>query len=101
MHATQGFTHYDRTSNAEIPGFDHFCVFLNVAVGARTYFFFYMLAMSGFFQFLWQTVALALVAGGPWRENGLSDGLIALAAIGSLLGGAGLFCFTPLFFFHK
>lgn len=100
MAATQDELHFDRQTGAQILGFDHYCVFLNVCICRQNYASFYIMAASGAFQFVWQCVSLSLIAGGPWRKDGLSDGLIAFAAVMALLGVAGVATFGTLCFFH-
>jgi len=99
--------HYCRQTGGHVAGYDHFCVFMNVAVGKRTYFFFYVMAASGLLQFAWQTASLATVAGGPWLgapgEAGSplsQDSKRAFAGVVAFLGLAGLCSFAPLCFFH-
>ena len=101
VRATQLQERYCPQSRAVIPGFDHFCAFLNVAVGARTYFFFYMLALFGSLQFAWHAVACSLVAAGPWGEEGAPTAATALAAAVALLALGPLIAFLSLFVFHS
>ena len=100
MAATQDELHFDRQTGAQVIGFDHFCVFLNVCICRQNYASFYIMAASGALQFVWQCLSLSLIAGGLWRKDGLSDGLIAFAAVAALLGAAGVATFGTLCFFH-
>ena len=100
-----GEPHYCRQSGGKVPGYDHFCVFLNVAVGKKTYFWFYMMALLGFSQFLWQVCSMVVIAAGPWLSTDGAgplpqDSKRAFAGVMALLGIVGVVTFGSLFFFH-
>ena len=99
--------HYCRQTGGHVPGYDHFCVFMNVAVGKRTYFWFYLMAATGLLQFSWQVASLAAVAGGPWLGAAGEAGSPlsqpskqAFAGVMAFLGLAGIASFGPLCAFH-
>ena len=100
MRATQAKDRYCNTCNALVPGFDHHCAYLNVCVGARTYFFFYVLNAVGFVLFAWHVVACALVAAGPLRAPDVGTGGVVFAAVVSALGAIGVFGLSTLACFH-
>lgn len=106
MATSQATQHWDRQSGGIVPGFDHYCVFIGAAVGRRTYFFFYLLALCGLLQFAWQVASMAAVAAGPWlgapgQGSALSQpSKQAFAGAVSFLGLAGVVSFGPLCFFH-
>ena len=102
MRATQRIERYCRTCQSVIPGFDHHCTFLNVCVGARTYFFFYTLALTGALLFTWQCVFSALIAADIWRDpKTKSDvGLTVLASLSSFFALSGVLSFGTLCTFH-
>jgi hypothetical protein len=97
--------HYCPHSGTHVPGFDHFCIYMNVAVGRKTYFFFYLLALFGLLQFLWQSTSLALVAAGPWLGPAGSplplDSMRAFAGTVAFLSLSGVAAFGSLFLFHS
>ena len=103
--STQHLSQYDHNSGASIPGFDHFCVFMNVAVGKKTYFYFFMLALGGCLQFSWQVASLSAVAAGPWRAEGESPlsqtSKTVFAAVVAFLGVSGVVSFGSLCTFHS
>ena len=74
--------------------------FLNVCVGARTYFYFFLLVTLGFALFVWHMVACALVAAGPWRDASVGTDGIVFASIVTALGTVGVFGLGLMAFFH-
>lgn len=71
-----------------------------MCVGAKTYFYFYALAVSGALLFTWQAIACALVAAGPWAAPGASSAAIITSSVASFVALAGILSFGPLLAFH-
>jgi hypothetical protein len=73
---------------------------LNVCVGARTYFYFFLLVTLGFTLFAWHMVACALVAAGPWRDASAGTDGVIFASIVTALGTVGVLGLGLMAFFH-
>jgi hypothetical protein len=74
--------------------------FLNVCVGARTYFYFFLLVTLGFTLFVWHMVACALVAAGPWRDASAGTDGVIFASVVTALGTVGVLGLGLMAFFH-